>query len=89
MDLYCKNLTCPICGTTDEDSQPYDFICLKGCYEVVSVSGWEDAKGFVGDQFTIFGEFIEIRGSESKDIIEEKIKYWKENDRYLTEWLGR
>lgn len=91
MDIYCKDCKCPICGTYDEYSQPGDFICPQGCYSISSTSYFTDPdevyKPIHVDHFKIFDEFFDIHQDETKEVIEEKINYWRENDKYLANIL--
>lgn len=89
--------TCPICSNETKfvtGNEP-DRTCIKGCITF----------GVEYDERFIYGAVVEFDDEDPnlsfpedakyyelpKEIKElrERIKYWKENDRYLAEWLSR
>jgi hypothetical protein len=86
-DLYRENRICPIC---DGKMIKYDHSheCTNGCYEIHF--------GYGNEEFIIFGENITTVWDEdmgftffAKLKIKKKIKYWKQDERYLAEILMR
>ena len=87
---------CPICekDLTINLNSYWTTECKNGCYKmsfdkgtIVSVFGEEIKMKWTTAKLT--DEEIEDKFKEFNDIIEEKIKYWKEDYRYLAEILER
>lgn len=87
IDIYCKDMKCPICEKeliTDEHK--FKIKCQNKCYGAILY--YPDV-----DKFFIFEKEFDVGWTEEfsdKDIINkqkkairDQIYYWKENDRYL------
>ncbi|MDF2534367.1 MAG: hypothetical protein K0R18_524 [Bacillales bacterium] len=93
MDIYCKNGKCPICDDKLMDKFFGDRTCKNSCYSVESVDGYGDFN------FRVFSNYFRIgicttieeadKNQETFKLIEQAILYYKENDRYVGEILGR
>lgn len=93
IDIYCKKGNCPICKKSMVKNQFNRIIsCSNGCYS------YKD--GITFKRFTIFGNTFTHINQELKPVgkkvprhfkksVVVKIKYWKKNNRYLAEILGR
>jgi hypothetical protein len=84
---------CPICGKEIIRSNDFNLSleCKNGCYQQVLFMGFTNhifrhPNGGPAT-VTVYNEDPEL--DKKKDVIEQIIAYWKEDDRYVAEILSR
>ncbi|AEO93306.1 gp35 [Bacillus phage G] len=100
-DRFCNGSKCPICSNevTIDYKLYFRIVCPNRCIYISlkkRVMSIVDDKVSSEDFYTIsiFGEkcsnevFVEIDKTIVKNV-QDKIKYWKENDRYLAKILSK
>lgn len=88
MDIYPTD-NCPICSqelVPKRNANISSFFCLNKCY-ILQVYTAEHT-GSIFNRVTIFDSIFDFNNISYRDsidhaAIEEKINYWKENERYL------
>jgi hypothetical protein len=83
MPVNCPENKCPICGNLVQHSSElglnYHIVeCPNSCYRSISR---------YGDKLFYMVYLFNVLTPENK--VKEKIKYWKENERYLAEILTK
>lgn len=100
MDIYCRNGKCLICGSKLSTFYPHYFnaTCKNGCYEYEFMWTYNVVKNKEYDivEFKVFNESYQIttllNRKEKKKLKKkmiDKIKFYKENYRYLAEILEK
>lgn len=91
IDIYCKDGKCPICSRQMrieycDTFMGNDYYCDNKCYQIEIYS-----RDDVQFDMKVFGEYFETGDDFPGEIdkVIERIKHWKENDRYLIELLER
>ncbi|MDF2534329.1 MAG: hypothetical protein K0R18_486 [Bacillales bacterium] len=93
MDIHCSDGKCPICDSLLIELDQYDgwdlsdkmFQCKNACYFIGNNNSYSVFRFFNKDPYiSLFHDdsyFISYKATRDK--IEQTIRYWKENDRYL------
>ncbi|MNJ90067.1 hypothetical protein D3C87_76590 [compost metagenome] len=88
-DINCRDNICPICGSTMRDNSIISIInktCKNECYRVTNYI-------FPNDMYCViifnrsYHSFGKSDRERTNSFIEKKIKYWKENERYILKIL--
>lgn len=83
IDIYCKDKKCPICNNHMRHLRDDSLFCVNECYRVYCLESRAEINVFKSWFVFAYGDSAKI------GFVKEKIEYWKENDRYLMEFLSR
>ncbi|MDF2534053.1 MAG: hypothetical protein K0R18_210 [Bacillales bacterium] len=89
IDIFASDSICPICSGKVSHIGQDERECENGCY-----GSWDFTRTQVVGGVTLFGkEYFPFRNGgdllKKEKLLMERIKYWKENDRYIAELMSK